>query len=81
MLKKLGLLERRSRILIFSTEWFLKAKEMTQQVGLYKEQHNRSLRSLRDIYVVKASVSFPAVFHAIPFEEVLDLLTEIRNNL
>ena len=81
MLKKLGLLERRSNILIFSTEWLLKAKEMTQQVGLYKEQLNRSLRYLRDRNVVKATVSFPAVFYAIPFEEGLDLLTEIRNNL
>ena len=81
MLKKLGLLGRRSNILIFSTEWFLKAKGMTQQVWVYKEQLYRSLRYLRDRNVVKATFSFPAVFYTIPFKEVLDLLTEIRNNL
>ena len=55
-----------------------KAKEITRNMSIYKEQLYRSLKNLRDKDVVKASIDYPAVFSAIPFEEILDLLAEIK---
>lgn len=55
-----------------------KAKEITEKMNLYKKQLYHSLKNLKDKDVVKASVDFPAVFSAIPFEVVLDLLAEIK---
>jgi|SRR4030043_586491 len=55
-----------------------KANEITKNLSLYKEQLYRSLKNLRDKDVVKATIDYPVVFSAIPFEKILDLLAEIK---
>ena len=75
----LGLSETDAQVYVYlALNGPLKAKEITKQLGLYKEQLYRSLKNLKDKDIVKASVDFPAVFSAVSFEEVLDLLTEIK---
>ena len=56
-----------------------KAKDITDKLRLHKEQLYRSLKNLRDKNVVKASTDHPAVFSAIPFEKVLNMLAETKN--
>jgi sugar-specific transcriptional regulator TrmB len=55
-----------------------KAIDITKKMNLYKEQLYRSLRNLKNKEVVKSTVNYPAVFSAIPFEKILDLLAEIK---
>ena len=55
-----------------------KAKEITRKMNLYKEQLYRSINNLKDKAIVKATLDCPAVFSAVPFEVVLDLLAEIK---
>ncbi|MCW4031278.1 MAG: helix-turn-helix domain-containing protein [Candidatus Bathyarchaeota archaeon] len=55
-----------------------KAKEITRKMNLYKEQLYRSINNLKNKDIVKATVDYPAVFYAVPFEVVLDLLAEIK---
>jgi sugar-specific transcriptional regulator TrmB len=55
-----------------------KAREITRKMNLYKKQLYCSLKNLKDRDVVKATVDYPAVFSAVPFEVVLDLLAEIK---
>ena len=55
-----------------------KAKEITRKMNLYKEQLYRSINNLKDKAIVKATLDYPAVFSAVPFELVLDLLAEIK---
>ena len=54
-----------------------KAREITVKL-LYKELVYRSLRNLQNKEVVKATSGHPAVFSAIPFEDVLNLLAEVK---
>jgi len=75
----LGLSEVDAQIYVFlALNGPCKAKDMTEKLSLYEEQLYRSLKNLRDKDVVKASIDYPAVFSAIPFEEILDLLAEIK---
>jgi sugar-specific transcriptional regulator TrmB len=55
-----------------------KAKEITKKMNLYKEQLYHSINNLKDKNIVKATLDYPAVFSAVPFEVVLDLLAEIK---
>jgi sugar-specific transcriptional regulator TrmB len=55
-----------------------KAKEITKKMNLHKEQLYRSLNNLKGKDIVKATLDYPAVFSAVPFEVVLDLLAEIK---
>lgn len=75
----LGLSETDAQVYVFlALNGPHKAKDMAGKLSLYKEQLYRSLKNLRDRDVVKATADYPAVFLAIPFEEMLDLLTEIK---
>jgi sugar-specific transcriptional regulator TrmB len=75
----LGLTETDAQVYVFlASNGPHKAKDMTNKLSLYKEQLYRSLKNLRDKDLVKATTGYPALFWAIPFEEVLDLLTEIK---
>jgi sugar-specific transcriptional regulator TrmB len=55
-----------------------KAKEITKKMNLYKEQLYRSLNNLKDKAIVEATVDYPAVFSAVSFELVLDLLLNAK---
>jgi sugar-specific transcriptional regulator TrmB len=75
----LGLTETDAQVYIFlSLNGPHKVKDMTNKLSLYKEQLYHSLKNLRDKDVVKATTGYPALFSAIPFDEILDLLTEIK---
>jgi sugar-specific transcriptional regulator TrmB len=75
----LGLSETDAQIYVFlSLNGPHKAREIAKKMGIYKEQLYRSLKNLRDKDVVKSTIDYPAVFSAIPFEKVLDLLAEIK---
>ena len=76
----LGLSEADAQVYVFlALNGPHKAKDITNKLSLYKEQLYRSLRNLQEKDVVKATVDYPAVFSAIPFEKILDLLAEIKN--
>ena len=55
-----------------------KAREVVDKMEIYKEQLYRSIKNLKEKDIVFASTGFPAEFSAIPFEKVLDLLSEIK---
>lgn len=75
----LGLSETDAQVYVFlALNGPHKAKEITEKMNLYKKQLYRSLNILKDKDVVKATVDFPAVFSAVPFEVFLDLLAEIK---
>ena len=75
----LGLSETDAHVYVFlALNGPHKAREIATRMNLYKEQLYRSLRSLQDKDIAKGTVDHPAVFFAIPFEKVLDLLAEIR---
>jgi sugar-specific transcriptional regulator TrmB len=75
----LGLSETDAQIYVFlALNGPHKAKDVTIKLSLYKEQLYRSLKNLRDKDVIKTTTDYPAVFSAVPFEEILDLLTEIK---
>jgi sugar-specific transcriptional regulator TrmB len=76
----LGLSETDAQVYVFlASNGPRKAKDITEKLRLHKEQLYRSLKNLRGKDVVKASIDHPAVFSAIPFEKVLDMLAEIKN--
>ena len=54
-----------------------KARELMDEMELYKNQLYCSLKNLKEKDIVCASNGFPAAFSAIPFDEVLDLLSVI----
>ena len=75
----LGLKETDAQVYVFlALNGPHKAKDMTNKLSLYKEQLYRSLKNLRDKDVVKTTTGYPALFSAIPFDEILDLLTDIK---
>jgi sugar-specific transcriptional regulator TrmB len=75
----LGLSEADARVYVFlALNGPHKAKEITKKLSLYKKQLYCSLRNLKDRDVVKATVDYPAIFSAVPFEVALDLLAEIK---
>ena len=55
-----------------------KARDVLGKMEIYKEQLYRSIKNLKEKDIVFASVGFPAEFSAIPFDKVLDLLSEIK---
>jgi len=78
-IKDLGLSENDAQVYVFlALNGPHKAKEITEKMNVYKKQLYRSLDNLKNRDVVKATVDFPAVFSAVPFEVVLDLLAEIK---
>ena len=75
----LGLSETDAQVYVFlALNGPHKAIDITKKMNLYKEQLYRSLRNLKNKEVVKSTANYPAVFSAIPFEEILDLLAEIK---
>ena len=55
-----------------------KGRDIINELKLYKKKLFRSLKKLQDKDVVKVSDSFPAEFFAVPFEEMLDLIAQIK---
>ena len=55
-----------------------KARDLIDKMELYKEQLYRCLKNLKEKDIVESSSDFPALFSAIPFEKVLDLLAQIK---
>ena len=72
----LGLCEVDAQIYVFlALNGSYKAKELTKQMNQNKRQVYRSLKNLKENCVVVSSLDVPAVFSAVTFEKVLDLLS------
>ncbi len=75
----LGLSETDAQVYIFlALNGPHKAKDITRELSLYDKRLYRSLKNLQDKNIIKATFDHPAVFSAVPFEEILDLLAEIK---
>jgi len=55
-----------------------KIKEIASTLNQHERKIHRSLKNLQTARIVKASIEYPLQFVAYPFEEVLDLLIEIK---
>ena len=52
--------------------------EIALALNQNKRDIHRSLKNLQSINIVKASIEYPLEFMAVPFEEVINLLIEIK---
>ena len=76
---QLGLTEADAQVYVYlALNGPQKAKQITQKMNLYKEQLYRSLKKLQKKDIVESTDPHPAVYSAIPFDKVLDLLAEIK---
>ena len=57
-----------------------KGKKLCSTLGLTKQQLYLSLSRLQEKGIVKASSQWPALFSALPFEQVLDLSVKSKIN-
>lgn len=72
----LGLSEVDAKIYVFlAINGSCKAKELEKLMNLHKKKVYRSLKNLKNNCVVVSSLDVPAVFSAVSFEKVLDLLS------
>ena len=55
-----------------------KARDVVDKLEIYKEQLYRSIKNLKEKDNVSSSTGFPSEFSAVPFDEVLDLLAELK---
>jgi predicted transcriptional regulator len=53
-------------------------REIALALNQHKRDIHRSLKNLQSINIVKASIEYPLEFMAVPFEEVINLLIEIK---
>ena len=75
-LKELGLSKVESQIYVFlALNGPYKAKELTKLMNQNKRQVYRSLKNLKENCVVTFSLDVSAVFCAVSFEKVLDILS------
>ena len=75
----LGLSETDAQVYVFlALNGPHEAKQIIKKMNLYKRKLYRSLKNLKDKDVVKSTFDYPAVFYAISFEEILDLLSKIK---
>jgi len=55
-----------------------KIKEIASALNLHERKIHRSLKDLQSISIVKASIEYPLEFMAVPFEEVINLIIEVK---
>lgn len=78
-LVSLGLSEIDARVYIhLATKGPAFAKNIIEELTVRNRQVYRSLRHLQDKGTVKTNNEHPAKFSALPFEEVLDMLIELK---
>ncbi len=78
-LVSLGLSELEARVYVFlAKKGPCKERDIAESLKLYKKQLYRSLKTLQDKDVVRATGAHPHEFSATSFEEVLELLLELK---
>ena len=55
-----------------------KLREIASTLNLSEKRAHRSLKDLQSLNIVQASVEYPLEFMAIPFEEVINLIIEVK---
>jgi sugar-specific transcriptional regulator TrmB len=55
-----------------------KVSEIALALNLPENKVDRSLKELRKIRIIKASIEYPLKFVAVPFEEMIDLFIEVK---
>lgn len=53
-------------------------KDIASALDLPEKKIHRSLKDLQSLRIVEASIEYPLEFIAVPFEEVLDLIIEVK---
>jgi len=78
-LKELGLssIDVQVYVLIARTE-HQNIKEIALALNLPESKAQRSLKDLQSLSIVKASIEYPLEFEASPFEEVINLIIEVK---
>ena len=75
----LGLSQTDAQVYVFlATNGPQKARNITNELKMYKRKIYRSLKSLRGKGIVSATLERPAWFSALPFAKVLDLFMKAR---
>jgi len=78
-LASLGLSQTDSQVYIYLvTEGPAKARKIINSLTINKRQIYRSLKRLQNNGVTSANDERPSEFSAVPFEELLDLLVEVK---
>ena len=78
-LKGFGFSNIDTQVYVFlATEGHHKVREITLALNLLESKVYESLKELQSIEIVKASIGHPLEFIAIPFEEMIDLLIDVK---
>ena len=78
-LTSLGLSETDAKVYINLTmKGSAKARDIVNDLGINKRQIYRSLKTLEQKEIILVLATHPAEFSALPFEEVLDMLIELK---
>ena len=78
-LKVLGLSNIDAQVYIFlAKQGPHKAGETAAELESHEQKVRKSFRDLESTGIVKASIEHPLEFEAMPFEEVLNLLIEVK---
>jgi sugar-specific transcriptional regulator TrmB len=73
-LMELGLSETDAQVYVYlATKGPQIARNITNELKMYKRKTYRSLKNLRNKGIVSASPKRPAQFSAVPFEKIFDL--------
>ena len=79
-LVNLGLSETDARVYIYlAIRGPAKARNVINNLTVTKRQLYRSLKRLQNRIIIRANDEHPAEFSAVPFEEVLDILIEMKH--
>jgi len=55
-----------------------KKEEIALALNLHERKIHRSIKDLQSISIVKASIEYPLEFAAVPFEEVINRIIEVK---
>jgi sugar-specific transcriptional regulator TrmB len=78
-LKKFGLSSIDVQVYIFlANQGSKEIKEIALALDLPEKKVHRSLKDLQSITVVEASIEYPLEFMAVPFEEVINFMIEVK---
>ena len=78
-LRGLGLSSVDAQVYVFlARTGHQKIKEITSALNLPERKAYRSLKDLQSMSIIRASIEYPLEFVAVPFEEVINLIIEVR---
>jgi len=78
-LRGLGLSSGDAQVYIFlATTGHQEIREITSALNFSEKKVHRSLKDLQSMSIIKASIEYPLTFEALPFEEVVNLIIEVK---